>query len=124
MLRYPHSFMSKCHKFSKYTHYGLIFDNSRRFLSFIVKCRKTQIDSIIYQISRFYCDIRVIKNVLGCVVFESDHNLLQKSFCKKSETNQKCFCSETLFNFWSHAEIIKCITYMRILGVFVEIYEE
>jgi len=40
LLRYPHSFMSKCQKFSKYTYYGLIFDNLRRFLSFIVKYRK------------------------------------------------------------------------------------
>ena len=47
-----------------------------------------------------YRDFGTIKHVLGLVVFLSDHNLLRrifrKSFAKKSGTNQKKFCSETL----------------------------
>jgi len=54
----------------------------------------------IHQGQRVYRDFGTIKHVLGLVVFLSDHNLLRrifrKSFAKKSGTNQKKFCSETL----------------------------
>ena len=103
---------------------GSFFDNLGDFAHLPSNIEKKQIDSIIHQFGRFCHDFRVTKNVLGFVVFESDHNLLQKSFCKKSETNEKHFCSETLLNLWSHAEIIKCVIYMPILSDFVKIYEE